>query len=81
MNDFEPTLAQIETARALRDAGTHCVHAEAAWGAALYELHAAVQAAKDAGIPKEEVTALVTARRSLGGGTREQLRKSIRNVY
>ena len=68
-------------ARALYDAGTRCREAERAWNAALYDLHFIVTAAKDTGIPKSDVTALVSGRRIMGGGTLTQLRAIIRKIY
>lgn len=79
--EFEPTPGQTEMARVLHDVGTRCMQAENAWAAALANLTTCVRAAREAGIPREDVIPLVTGGRALGGATRGHLRKIIRLYY
>jgi hypothetical protein len=85
--DTEPTPEQIAATNRLDAAGlaadlaevtanTSCSHA---YGLALTELREAVQAAKHAGIPRADVTAIASAR--LSGGTAKHLRKIVRRIY
>ena len=85
--DIEPTPEQIAAANRLDAAGlaadlaevtadTSCSHA---YGRALTELREAVQAAKEAGIPRADVTVMASAR--LSSGTAKHLRKIVRRIY